>query len=492
MRTLLPMAMVACGPRPPPEAPAPEPSALQQAKTNAAEPGPEQTLHAVRLASYALAEGDAELAEHALRQAVVRMQDFQADGELRALIASEDRKEWKGDPHEKMMAFLYLGWLLVQDGDAGNALAMSKSAVLADTGTSRFQYRSDFVPAFVLQALAYDALGEDANALRSMEQAIDAVHIRTLTQHLADRLADAQADGDPDAVAAARVLLLSGLPAGVRAHPRDPLEAVDGALSRATDLRMLVLDGKRGDRPEDLSALRKGDARRSLEVLEPLARAWREAVAAHPGTPEESLAETAAALAAVVTDEPSLVLLVEDGRGPAKRADGRYGEILRIVPRGQPGRPEVRLDGEALAPRYLDSVTFQASTRGSRWVDGFLRGKAVFKDASPFLGIALLQAGDVARALQSQDDGGVVGTILYVAGIATFVAGALSNPEADTRAWLELPDTLWLVAADPPPGPHVLEVQGRRYQVDVPEAGGIVHLIPALPPGGARTIGGAP
>jgi hypothetical protein len=420
------------------------------------------------------------------------MQDFQADGQFRALVGAEKSKDWRGDPFEKMMAFQYLGLLLLEQGDEGNALAMTKSAILADTGTSRFQYRADFVPAFVLQAMVFDALGEASSAERSMQQAIDAMWLRELTAHLADRLSGVKIEGDPRAIDAARVLLLSGLPAGLVAHPRDEQQAIAGALSRATDLRMMVLDGKRSDRPEDLVALSKGDTRRSLEVLEPLTRAWQKAALEQPLHASKQLDEDERALQGLIAKDPRLVLWVETGRGPRKVATGEHNEILQIVPRrGNPeGPPLVTLDGRELRPTYLDSLTYQASTRGSRWVDGYLKGKAVFKDTAPLLGWALIASGDVASSIGGNSSGEVA-AVFYLLGAATWVAGAIANPAADTRTWHELPEYLWLVTANPPPGTHTLEIDGKTYEVDIPDSGSVVHLVPALPPGGPSKFGEA-
>jgi hypothetical protein len=290
-------------------------------------------------------------------------------------------------------------------------------------------------------------------------------------------------------VNAARVLLLSGLPAGLSAHPRDVQLAIDGALSRATDLRQLAVEGGRDYRPEELDGVSKSDLRRSFEILEPMVRAWKEAAEAHPTDIEARLADDAAGLEGLVKEDPRLVLWVESGVGPAKVADGEYGEILRFVQRSDPhAEPEIRLDGRPIRPIYLDSLTYQASTRGSRWVDGFLQGKAVFKDAAPFLGWTLLAAGDVANASagQASDE---VALALYLLGAVTWVAGAVTNPAADTRSWDLLPESLWIASADPGPGRHRLEVDGRTYEVDVPDEGSVVQLIPALPPGGASAFG---
>lgn len=471
----------------------PEPSqarsALDDQQARAAVEGPEQVLEICRLASIAIAEGRLDVAEAALRQAVVQMQDFRADGQFRALVGAESSKEWKGDPYEKMMAFLYLGLVLYGDGDTGNALAMTKSTILADTGTSKFQYRADFVPAFVLQAMVYDRLGEKGNTDRSMQQAIDAMYLRELTAHLSALLAEVEVEGDSRAVAAARVLLLSGLPAGLSAHPRDMALAIDGALSRATDMRQIVLEGGKDDRPDELVSLSKADVRRSFDVLDPMVRAWRDSAASHPVDVEARLAEDATALQDLVGGDPRLVLWVESGAGPQKVADGRYGEILRFAQRSDPTTPPVvTLDGRDLRPTYLDSLTYQASTRGSRWVDGFLAGKAVFKDAAPFLGWTLLAAGDVANSMGGEGSGEVA-AVLYLIGAVTWVAGAVTNPAADTRTWELLPESLWMVSADPGPGRHQLVVDGRDYTVDIPDKGAVVQLIPALPPNGASTFG---
>jgi hypothetical protein len=103
----------------------------------------------------------------------------------------------------------------------------------------------------------------------------------------------------------------------------------------------------------------------------------------------------------------------------------------------------------------------------------------------------LLESGAIADAVarSNGNEDSAVGTILALAGVATWVAGAVTNPAADIRGWQELPDALWLVRADPPPGEHTLEVDGRRYTVQIPDRGTVVQLIPHLAPGGARTFG---
>jgi tetratricopeptide (TPR) repeat protein len=481
---MLPALLLAgCAHRPPPQVE--DPLVAQQARADVE--GPDQTLEVCRLASLALREGRDDVAEAALRRAVGKMQDFRADGEFRAMVGAESSKEWKGDPYEKMMAFLDLGLLLYAKGDYGNALAMSKSAILADTGTSGYQYRADFVAAFVLQALTYQRLGEPQNADRSMTQAVDALYVRELTAILSDRLVGVEVDGDPSAVAAARVLLLAGLPAGLNAHPRDPLAAIDGALSRATDLRQVALDDSAKDWPDDLRGVSRGALRRASDALDPLARGWRDAVQRDGAAVPDAVTGDATLLQDLLAHPPRALVWVQAGLGPTKVADGRYGEILRVVPQSEPAEPRIRLDGQPIGPAYLDSVTYQAQTRGGRKVDGFLKGKAVFKDAAPFVGWALLEAGDVANALRNpRTDDGAVAAALYLAGAAVWVAGAVTNPRADTRAWDDLPDTLWLVGVDPGPGTHELRVDGVTRTFEIGDLPGERQPVSILIPGGGR------
>jgi hypothetical protein len=484
------LTLIGCGPKRSAEANYEDPrSALQIQREVANEEGPNQTLELARLSSMAIASGDIELADNTLRRVVGKMQDFRADGQFRATIGVESAKEWKGDPFEKMMAFLYLGQILYNEGQYGNALAMTKSAILSDTGTSQERFRADFIPAFVLQAMAYDALGETRNAERSMQQAVDALWRRALTDHLSQRLAEVVLeDADVSDVAAARALLLAGLPAGLTQHPRDPKPAIDAALSYASDLRKLTLQSPKKDWNDAVVGMRKGDLRRAFDPLAPLALAWKTQVEDEPPTDMmDSLHQDETFFQSLLSQPPSVLLWLESGRGPTKLATGQYHHIQRIVPRTKGQPPRIQIDQREVSPHFLDSVTFQAQTRGGRAVDGFLKGKAVFKDASFITGIVLLEAGDVAAA----SDESAVATVLYILGLTTWVAGAIVNPRADTRNWELLPDALWMARADATPGTHELTVNGRTYTVDIPDDGTVVHLIPALEPGGMDSFGEA-
>jgi hypothetical protein len=476
--------MVGCAKKPP-EVAEPVRSRTEDQQALAAEDGKDQALEQVRLASLALADGDTELANHTLRQVATKLTDFRAEGQFAAIVGAESAKEWKGEPYEKMMAFLYLGYLLLERGDHGNAMAMAKSALLADTGTNAERFRADFLPAYVLKALAHNDVGEHAAAQQQMDVAIETLKNRALTERMTEELLAVRVETDDlDAQEAARLLLLGGIPAGLTARPADPLEAADAALSWATDSRAFAADAKRKDWPSAAAGASRPALKRSLEHFEPLMHAWRSRLKAMPDDLIADLEVEAAFLQSLIS-EPGVVLFLESGRGPRKVAMGRYGEVLTYTD-GKLGRtPRISVEGETIEPVQLDSVTYQATTRGGRAVDGFLKGKAVFKDSSGVLGYALVVGGDIANAV----DDSTAAAVLYILGGVTWIAGAIANPRADTRHWELLPEGLWIAKANLPPGEHSLSVQGRSYTVQVPDDGVVHHLIPHLQPFGAREFG---
>ena len=203
-------------------------AAIDQQRAEALVDDRDRALDNLRLASMALAMGDRDEGEAALRRAVGPMTTFQADGEFASRIGAEDRKEWKGEPYEKMAAFTTLGMVLWSGGDTGNALAMFKSAVLADTGTQQEAFRSDFLPGWVLQALVFAEEGERDNAEAALERGIDAYWSRHTVEELTRALEMARVRSlSSEESDAARAAVVAGLSAGVGRAPRDP-EAASG------------------------------------------------------------------------------------------------------------------------------------------------------------------------------------------------------------------------------------------------------------------------
>lgn len=452
----------------------------------AAERDRDQALDQARLASMALAMGRNDLAERALRGAVGTMTNFRADGEFAATIGAESSKEWKGEPYEKMAAYLTLGVLLHGEGDRGNALAMYKSSVLADTGTAEQRYRSDFVPGWVMQALAYQAEGEIENATQFMNRGIDARWSRAVIEALSATLIDVRSrQHDPDQVNDAKAVLLAALSAGATAAPRDPTAAARATVSYASDLLLAQqqLPGKK--RLPTLQGFSKGDFEDAGEALPAIAERWQERVAELPDRLWDDQRRFAAQMNDLLSTQPNVVLLIERGRGPRKAQAGRYGQILQIVPGREPEAPGVYINERRQPTLWLDSLSYQATTRGGRRVDGFLQGKAVFKDASLITGAILLEVAEAAARSSEEEVAGA----LLVAGAALYVSGLFTNPAADIRQWELLPESWYLVTTRLEPGEHPLQIERREYTLSVPARGQLVALVPQLAPGGAPIIG---
>jgi len=459
---------------------------MERQKELAATPSKEQALDNLRLASMALAEGDQDLAEQALRRAAGPMTTFQADGEFAAVVGAEQAKEWKGEPYEKSAAFFTLGVLLHAGGDRGNALAMYRSSVLADTGSAEQRYRSDFVPGWVMQALAFASEGEAGNAQQALDRGIDAWWsrhtIEVLTKALQSETVRAAGGADGDL---ARAVLAESLSAGTSAAPRDAHEAARATASWAGDLLRVQRDRAKKERSGVFSAFRGNDFDRAAEALGPVSAAWQEAVQERPTDPGGRGARFAAQLQLLLDEPPNTVLIVERGRGPVKTREGEYGHVMTIRPGpGQVTRPEVRVGDEAVPAVELDDLLFQASTRGGRGVDGFLKGKAVYKDTSMISGYVLLRAAEVA----AWSDKGDLAGVLAVAGGVLFISGAVTNPAADVRRWELAPGGWYLVSADLEPGSHTLRIDGSEHRLDVPAHGQLVALVPALSPHGSGVI----
>ncbi len=167
-----------------------------------------------------------------------------------------------------------------------------------------------------------------------------------------------------------------------------------------------------------------------------------------------------------VLDPPpdfNTVVLVLSGTGPSKYREGRYGEYLRFSPgNGRGGPIEVSADGAPVAesPGPLDNMTFQATTRGGRVIDGILKGKAVFKTTTAVAGDAAIIAG-TAVAMSDRDNIGI-GLGIAAVGVATRLASAAATPEADVRELQPMPDDIYVIPVSLAAGTHSLTVNGGR------------------------------
>ncbi|AKH70752.1 hypothetical protein IMCC21906_03112 [Spongiibacter sp. IMCC21906] len=142
-----------------------------------------------------------------------------------------------------------------------------------------------------------------------------------------------------------------------------------------------------------------------------------------------------------------LLVIAETGTAPRKLADG-VGHYALVYRRGKNFTEEsvnIRYDGNDAKLDLLDSVYFQAATRGGRAVDKIIEGKASFKQKTENIGSTLTDIGmsDTAHFLAYGQSGGMetLGALTLV-GVAAMSLSANTKARADTRYWKHLPDSI--------------------------------------------------
>lgn len=172
-----------------------------------------------------------------------------------------------------------------------------------------------------------------------------------------------------------------------------------------------------------------------------------------------------------VIEKPNVLFIVETGTSPRKVSDGPGHSELKYR-RGKnftEKRAEITLDNRQASLVYpMEDILFQASSRGGRQIDKVLKDKVVFRETNLEMGSAL---SDVARTtmllapLASLSSSGAMGAVQGAAG-GLAIIGAVqqlvainAKPQADTRYWDNLPDTVHVMAASLPQGSHSATVR---------------------------------
>lgn len=164
-----------------------------------------------------------------------------------------------------------------------------------------------------------------------------------------------------------------------------------------------------------------------------------------------------------------LLVMVETGKAPRKLQDGIGGNILVYRP-GKRFREEavrVRVDGRTLDLNPIESIFWQASSRGGRPIDSILEGQVQFKQTTQNVsadvsGVAA-HATMLAPALGAA--GGVFAGVAAVAGVATLATSQV-KARADHRFWNNLPDKVHVLTLPMP--------AARQVQIEFLDASGVV------------------
>ncbi|MEZ5653251.1 MAG: hypothetical protein R3E87_22180 [Burkholderiaceae bacterium] len=146
------------------------------------------------------------------------------------------------------------------------------------------------------------------------------------------------------------------------------------------------------------------------------------------------------------------LLLVESGSGPVKTLAGKHKEKLVIEkPASTTQAPTIaRLDGVTATDPGLSlagDVIYQATTRGGRAFQEILDGKAAFKDSSEALGMhsTLMSQQAINNASYTNNrDMANIGGLFAIVGLVSTIASISTKPEADNRAWTQVPGAIHL------------------------------------------------
>ncbi len=157
--------------------------------------------------------------------------------------------------------------------------------------------------------------------------------------------------------------------------------------------------------------------------------------------------------------QANLLLFIEFGPGPTKYATGQYAQELRFNVGPSPvSQAQVKVDSFEFPVAPTDDVWFQASTRGGRAMDHILGNKAVFKSATDTAGNVALIGGLGTAAMSHDRTAQEVGLGIALAGLVSKAVSAATTPEADTRAWNNLPRYLSFASLAVAPGVHTVTV----------------------------------
>ncbi|MEW6742051.1 MAG: hypothetical protein AB1486_04760 [Planctomycetota bacterium] len=178
--------------------------------------------------------------------------------------------------------------------------------------------------------------------------------------------------------------------------------------------------------------------------------------------------------------EANLLLFVDLGRGPEKVAAGLQGSKTEYrIEGGLVSGCDVRLGSTFLGrTARLESLYFQATTRGPREFDAILEGKAIAREASEKVGLGLLWAGATGHG--SRD-----GRTLATLGGGLFLLSRLIQSDVDVRHWACLPREIHILEARVEPGRYEIEITGAGREVRAievrPEGQTVVYARPDLP-----------
>lgn len=133
-----------------------------------------EVLNLMEIGARAFREKEYDIAETVFDRVILNIESVYADNEAaqkaRSLWYEEGEKDFKGEPYERSMAYLYRGLLFLIDGDYGNARASFLSGLLQDAFAEEEQHTSDFASLVYLAGWAAKLDGNDKLAKEHFEE----------------------------------------------------------------------------------------------------------------------------------------------------------------------------------------------------------------------------------------------------------------------------------------------------------------------------------
>lgn len=138
-------------------------------------PAKDRVLWQYRTAVTALRKGDLPLAKSLLDDAILTIGGILGDDETarksRRLFQEESKKNFIGEPYERVMAYFYRGILYWMDGEPDNARACFRSGQFIDSDLEKKEFSADYVLLEYLDALATAKLaGDPSDALKRAQE----------------------------------------------------------------------------------------------------------------------------------------------------------------------------------------------------------------------------------------------------------------------------------------------------------------------------------
>lgn len=126
-----------------------------------------EVLNLMEIGLKAYRAGHLEEAKNALDRARVSIESIYADDDAarkaRSVWYEEAEKDFKGEPYERSMVYLYLGLIFLEEGDYGNARASFIGGLLQDAFAEEEQNSADFAALIYLAGWA--AMQMESNKL---------------------------------------------------------------------------------------------------------------------------------------------------------------------------------------------------------------------------------------------------------------------------------------------------------------------------------------